>query len=817
VCAENESEQEHPCECDAFNGELPPGVFVPTEHEKNGCHEDVGSLALEYALPDCARTAELSGHVSHYKRFTGDCGGDFCDSGDDDTLVDLCPDVETMRVDPFVGGPMELRTQGSFLRDPRGALHIEVQDCRWYDGVFTIDDEALGVGPFEGDFVFSSRPASPSQHEMFSAAGDWVADFLHNETPPEEAHAEIHEARAIAVVRPATELVSVALPNAFFGEGTRQQEHIHLGIKVPPPSGVDPSVFNKLTCFVLGSGFSVDPPCGSVPGIRFQVIPDPPNGGDRCNLELDRNGAVEPLPFDCTDTCDNKRYIDDPETFCENVHFMNPVVAEWKDPGDLWVCESCGCADLSSPGDTITAPVQGCAPMGLDPMNAEHQAIACAEVCGGTFCGGSPACAIGECQPPPAGGTAYLVARGACDPFAPEPFVRVAAAGDYHVVIRPTDDENGPGSTVVYTVGDESAAAPAGGSFHVNVGADGQLGVIDFAQTWIEPADVTIAGLALTGTLVTTADRPFGQFVNDTAFHVPASVGVPVARALINGVESVESLVNPSASTGTFDLSARTFSLTIQASSDYSQLGVSATLNGVIDNVPPVANSGGPVRDVECASHSTTAVLLQSAGSFDPDPGDAISHYQWFTSLGGPVGNDPNELVHLPFGKSFFALHVYDQDLSAASAPLEVDVVDTTPPELVVSPKSFCLGPPNHKRVRFHLGTDVAVNTYDTCDPNPTVSIIAVSSDEPDDGLGDGDTAGDATFGPRDFCVRRERAALGGGRTYTVTIEARDFAGNTTMREIKVFVPHDQSGGSCEGTKAGTVIEDGVPCDSGEP
>ncbi|MBI4954431.1 MAG: hypothetical protein HY908_20570 [Myxococcales bacterium] len=396
--------------------------------------------------------------------------------------------------------------------------------------------------------------------------------------------------------------------------------------------------------------------------------------------------------------------------------------------------------------------------------------------------------------------------------------VRVAASGDYHLTIRGADDgSGGPVSSVIYTLGEEAAVGAVAGDMRVNVGTAEATAAIDIAETRIFPADVAIGDLAMTSAVVSTAERPFGHFTTDTVFSVPAGVGVLVARANLNGELIGVNVVNPAPYIGTFDLAARTFSFSIQASSGGdstdpdSQTSIVASLYGVIDNVPPVADAGGPARTVECASHTTTPVVLAGQGSYDPDAGDSITHYQWFTSLGGPVGNHPEEAVALPFGKSLFVLHVYDLDLSAAQTPLEVNVVDTTPPTLDVEPTSFCLWPPDHRRVRFHLGSDVSAVAGDICDPAPTVRITSVSSDEADNGIGDGDATGDIAFGPIDFCVRRERAGTGDGRVYTVTIEARDFSGNTTVREVRVAVPHDHEPG-CAGKTAGTVIGDADPC-----
>ena len=83
------------------------------------------------------------------------------------------------------------------------------------------------------------------------------------------------------------------------------------------------------------------------------------------------------------------------------------------------------------------------------------------------------------------------------------------------------------------------------------------------------------------------------------------------------------------------------------------------------------------------------------------------------------------------------------------------------------------------------------------CDPNPVdISVTDCSSNQPDDGLGDGHTTDDCliTNGGRGVCVRSER--LGddpAGRTYTVIVAATDQCGNAAVTEGQIYVPHDQS------------------------
>jgi hypothetical protein len=140
--------------------------------------------------------------------------------------------------------------------------------------------------------------------------------------------------------------------------------------------------------------------------------------------------------------------------------------------------------------------------------------------------------------------------------------------------------------------------------------------------------------------------------------------------------------------------------------------------------------------------------------------------------------------------------------------------VDTTPPAIEISLSRDTLWPPNHKLVE--VCATVAV--LDDCDPEPDITLVSITSDEPDNGMGDGDTIDDiqeADYGTDDDCflLRSERAGGGDGRVYTITYCATDASGNQTCDSTTVEVPHDQSGmafASIGYVEDGTRLRDGA-------
>jgi len=115
---------------------------------------------------------------------------------------------------------------------------------------------------------------------------------------------------------------------------------------------------------------------------------------------------------------------------------------------------------------------------------------------------------------------------------------------------------------------------------------------------------------------------------------------------------------------------------------------------------------------------------------------------------------------------------------------------DTTQPELTVELSATVLWPPNHKMVPI----TVTASATDNCDTNPDISLLSVTSDEPDNGIGDGDTVNDIVI-VDDFHVqlRAERSGAGGGRVYTLKYQAMDESGNVAINEVFVTVPFSKN------------------------
>jgi len=82
----------------------------------------------------------------------------------------------------------------------------------------------------------------------------------------------------------------------------------------------------------------------------------------------------------------------------------------------------------------------------------------------------------------------------------------------------------------------------------------------------------------------------------------------------------------------------------------------------------------------------------------------------------------------------------------------------------------------------------VTVIATDLVDPAPTSHIVSVTSNEADNGNGDGNTSPDFVItGPLTLQLRSERDG-NNDRIYTITIATSDFSGNTAHGTVTVTV-----------------------------
>ncbi|WP_248930826.1 DUF7594 domain-containing protein [Paenibacillus hamazuiensis] len=140
-------------------------------------------------------------------------------------------------------------------------------------------------------------------------------------------------------------------------------------------------------------------------------------------------------------------------------------------------------------------------------------------------------------------------------------------------------------------------------------------------------------------------------------------------------------------------------------------------------------------------------------------------------------------------GNGSFTFEFVDAGGNLGTATASVSWIDKEAPKLKVTADKPDLGQPNHKLVPIQ----VTLQADGTGSRIASLKLASIASNEPDNGQGDGDTAGDiqdANFGQNDtsFLLRAERSGKGSGRVYTITYTAADEAGNEANASVQVTV-----------------------------
>jgi hypothetical protein len=192
--------------------------------------------------------------------------------------------------------------------------------------------------------------------------------------------------------------------------------------------------------------------------------------------------------------------------------------------------------------------------------------------------------------------------------------------------------------------------------------------------------------------------------------------------------------------------------------------------------------SAGPDQTITLGGDCAAGVTLTASGS-DPD-GDPLT-YTWTSALGTMTGQTIT--LTPPAGTYTFTVTADDGNGGSASDSVVVTVLDITPPSI-----SSATASPSVLAVADHRMVPVVVNVSasDQCGGSFACRIVNVISNEPADGLGDGDTAPDWEItGDLTLKVRAERSGMGTGRVYTITIVCVDASGNQTTSTVTVTVP----------------------------
>jgi parallel beta-helix repeat protein len=195
----------------------------------------------------------------------------------------------------------------------------------------------------------------------------------------------------------------------------------------------------------------------------------------------------------------------------------------------------------------------------------------------------------------------------------------------------------------------------------------------------------------------------------------------------------------------------------------------------------PLADAGDD-QTLICDHKCQAAVTLDGRGS--SHPGGESLKFIWTGRFGTATG--PTPTVTFPKGTHEVTLTVSDANGGVASDTVVITISDKMAPVIVsltVTPSSLLKA--NHQMVPVRVSVTVA----DNCDSSATCRIISVSSNEPVNGVGDGDKSPDWIItGNLTVDLRAERSGKA-TRWYTITVECTDSSGNRSTRDVQVSVP----------------------------
>jgi len=220
--------------------------------------------------------------------------------------------------------------------------------------------------------------------------------------------------------------------------------------------------------------------------------------------------------------------------------------------------------------------------------------------------------------------------------------------------------------------------------------------------------------------------------------------------------------------------------LTLNATDDSGNTGTDSVTVEVVDTTPPEVDAGEDVT-VEAGYETTIHGSATDLVDLDLD-------YVW-KEADTVLGTEADLTFTFTLGTHVLTLSATDDSGNTGTDNVTIEAVDTTPPEINVSVDPDIMWPPNHK----YVDVEAVVTVYDAVDSSPTLTLVSVTSNEPDNGKGDGNTTNDIVIlSETTFKLRAERSGTGQGRTYTITYRATDASGNSAEASVTITVPHNK-------------------------
>lgn len=316
------------------------------------------------------------------------------------------------------------------------------------------------------------------------------------------------------------------------------------------------------------------------------------------------------------------------------------------------------------------------------------------------------------------------------------------------------------------------------------------------------PISVTVTGTCgsvtrnatLTVQPTTSATTPANQTVCKGAtasFSTTASGTGPFTYQWKLDGSNIPGATNSSVNINTSSLSAGNHSVDVV---------VNGACGSVIRSAVLTVNTA-PVVTLNPVSQSATSgtVTFTAAASGSPAP---TVQWQVSTNGGATFSNIPGAtstsltvtVTPAVNGNQYRAVFTNTCGTATTTA---ATLTTCSPAVITLSHPTLSMWPPNHKYDTFQV-TDFVASAISNCYGNITSSVVItkVTSDEIENGNGDGNTTNDIVIAAncKSVQLRSERDGGGDGRVYTIYFKVTDAAGNVSTATAKVTVPQSQNG-----------------------
>lgn len=229
--------------------------------------------------------------------------------------------------------------------------------------------------------------------------------------------------------------------------------------------------------------------------------------------------------------------------------------------------------------------------------------------------------------------------------------------------------------------------------------------------------------------------------------------------------------------------------VTVSTTDDAGNTGSDTVVFTVNDTTAPVIVC--PANKVQGTDAGSCSAVVNPGQPTTTDNCDSSVTITSTRSDGQPM-NSP-----YPRGTTTITWRATDDSGNYSECTQTVTVFDDDAPTFTFT-GTQSMWPPNHKYQTFTTANLVA-SVQDNCDgsiPVSSVVITKVTSDEIENGNGDGNTMNDIVIAAncKSVQLRSEREGSGNGRVYTIFFSVTDAAGNMGTGTTKVVVPHNPGG-----------------------